>query len=208
MENPKVPFFISFITAYTKLLTETYKDGLFKDAKIWLSFEPENFVHWSRNRMIEKAISLGADFLIMVDDDMVLPPQTFTRLLEKAQEGGVVAPVMYQKHPPFKTVIYSQARDTGIVKQLDGIPKGLTGMLEVDGVGFGCVCIPTAVLKKIPAPWCELTKNESDRWKDGGEDLALCAKIRKLGTLIWVDLGLTVGHFGVSIVDEKGPRVV
>lgn len=185
-------FFGSFMTAIAALLS----DQSFKDWQIHFAVEHSNFTHSARNRLIKKALQVEADFLIMVDDDMILPAYVFIGMLTR--HLPFLALLAYRKYHPHAPVV-------GIKNQY-GKYQPLTdcknkGLMEVDAVGFGCVCMATEALKKIDPPWCFPIGEE-------GEDYDLCEKLKSLGVPIIVDTDTTAGHIGESIIDSEGAHVL
>jgi hypothetical protein len=71
-------------------------------------------------------------------------------------------------------------------------------LVEVEGVGMGCILTKTDLFKKIKKPYFEFTYNqESDDWL--GEDFNLFSKFRNIGENIYIDTELSreIGHLGI-----------
>ncbi len=161
----------------------------------------EMLVPYARERLAESALEIGADYLFMVDDDMMAPPDLFYKLVK--HDKDIIAPLAFTRNPDHKPVIYEtiEGYDKGI-----GTKYGLTRfvlnypknqLVECDAVGFGAVLIKTEVFRRMPKPW--FFGMEST-----GEDITLCLKARKLGFSVWMDTSVKLGHLGApTIITEE-----
>jgi hypothetical protein len=160
----------------------------------------ELMVAYARERFAETAIESGSDYLFMVDDDMLCPPDLFYRLV--AHDKDICAALAFTRNPDHKPVIYD------VIEGFDPITRTSYGktkfamnyprnqLVQCDAVGFGAVLIKTKVIKAI------FDRRETcffgmDRT---GEDVAFCTKARKLGFEVWMDTSTKLGHLGAPTV--------
>ena len=147
---------------------------------------------YARELLADEAIRVGAEFLLFVDDDMMVPKDMFPHLMKHADEADLIAPLCFQRLHPYNPVIYKLRE----VRQPNGqiyihsdtykdYPRNQT--FFTDAVGFGVVLIKTAVLKKLPKPWFFSNNNL-------GEDIFFCLEAKKRGFKLLVDTSIKVGH--------------
>lgn len=153
----------------------------------------EMLVPYARERLAESSLELGADYLFMIDDDMLAPPDLVHRLL--AHDKDIVAALAFTRNPDHKPVIYetiegmdrSVNQSYGMTRFVMNYPRN--ALVECDAVGFGAVLIKTDVFRKVPQPWFFGMERT-------GEDITLCIKARKAGFSVWMDTSIKLGHLG------------
>lgn len=156
--------------------------------------------HIAREILADEALKLGADYLYMIDDDMMLPVDCFERLL--AHDVDIVAPLAFMRKPPHHPVIYTVREGWDSAARMayfqnfsvKTYPKDK--LVECDAVGFGAVLIKTSVLRAIEKPWFAT-------WSRVGEDIGFCHKAKKAGIKIHCDTALKLGHLGDPIVVDE-----
>lgn len=161
----------------------------------------EMLVPYARERLAESALEIGADYLLMIDDDMLAPPDLFYKLV--AHDKDIIAPLAFTRNPDHKPVIYETVegfdpvagRRYGRTQFVLNYPKNQ--LVECDAVGFGAVLIKTEVFKRMPKPWFFGMEGT-------GEDITLCLKAKKLGFSVWMDTAIKLGHLGApTIITEE-----
>ena len=151
------------------------------------------FVAYARQQMAYTAVNNGFDYLLMIDDDMICPPDLFEKLLR--HNVDVIAPLAFMRFYPHKPVIYNVAEgyDT-VTKQhyyqnyvVDRYPKNQ--LVECDAVGFGSVLIKVDILEKLEKPWFMVMTG-------AGEDIHFCHQAKRAGFKIHMDTATKLGHLG------------
>lgn len=147
----------------------------------------------ARNSLVDLAIVNGCEYLLMLDDDMIVRPDLFERMVEHNkdvlgalyfQRGGAYHPVLmkrYLKKDGLVGVDFLHPFDPMIVKR---------GLYKLDGViGGGCMLFKVDVFRKIPQPYF---------WIDGivGTDVHICQQLQEAGVDLWVDTSIELGHVG------------
>lgn len=173
----------------------------------WDSFitTSDTFITEARNHIHDRFLERSkAPFLLMIDSDVLPPPDTIERLLK--HNLPVVSGVYHKKEKfPVKDeegnegivqrpVVYDYVRfdeDSQVFKFHNRFKDG-TGLEKVDGVGAGCLMLRRDVCEKIGKSPYNL--------KNGGEDLSFCRKITGCGYDIFVDWDLKCGHIGTFFV--------
>lgn len=147
-----------------------------------------------RNQAAKIALQHECDYLWFVDDDVLIPPNTYSLL--KARNVDIITPVTYIRSYPFKPMFFKAiyAVDTGAVGLMhyeDFLDVECENeLLEAAAIGFSCCLIRVDILKKVPPAWFVTGTGHT-------EDVYFCVKARqvldnKLG--IYVDRSFAVGH--------------
>jgi hypothetical protein len=136
----------------------------------------------NRNWLAARALKLECDKLLMIDDDMVFPPETLRVMLSSGKD--IVAVPLHTKVLP-RTVT---------VEPVEGSLASETRPGEVSRAGTGIMLIDTKVFQDVPQPWFSFEQNEFGMTLEG-EDWVFCKKARAQGFTIWNE-PLEVGHVG------------
>lgn len=165
----------------------------------------EIFVPFAREMLVDVALKYNADYLFMVDDDMIAPMDLFYRLVK--HDVDIVAPLAFTRNPPHRAVIFSVIEG---VDQVTRKPYFINNpvynyprekLVECDAVGFGAVLIKTSVFKKMPKPWFMGSMN-------CGEDVHFCVQAKKRGFQVFMDTSTKLGHLShpVVVTEEYSDR--
>ena len=158
----------------------------------YLFFDSSSILLNQREKLIEEAKLINSDYVLWLDSDMVLPSTTAIRLLEHNQD--IVGCNYLKRTKPLKPVAYKNIGDWDSFLPLT-IEENL---VEVEGVGMGCILMKTEIFNKIRKPYFEFTYNEkSDDWL--GEDFNLLKKLRMVGYKVYIDtlLSSEIKHMGL-----------
>jgi hypothetical protein len=145
------------------------------------------YIDKSRNVIVMEAMKFKADYLLFLDSDMEIPPDTIRRLL--AHNKDIIGCNYMRRKPPFSPI--------AIDKDKKNIEFGRKGIESVNIVPTGVLLINMDIFSCMRYPWfdCE--------WRDGiqyGEDTRFCAKTILGGVSeIWCDhdLSAEINHIGV-----------
>lgn len=157
----------------------------------------EIFVPYAREQLGTFALDTNSDYLFMVDDDMMAPPELFFDLVK--HDVDIVAPLAFTRNPPHKPVAFQAVEGWDPATQSDyylttnvmNYPRN--SLFECDAVGFGAVLIKTEVLKKMAKPWFMGSHGT-------GEDLHFCIAARKLGFHVFMDSATKLGHLSSPLI--------
>ena len=128
------------------------------------------------------------DYLFCVDSDISFAPDTLLKLLNHNQ--NIVAGIYIQRKPGLHII---EAYKGGVNIPYSEI-KG-KGLVEVDGVGFGCVLIKSEVLKRMSYPHF-VYKSALDHRFTHSEDVYFCGKAKELGYKVYIDPSILCDHHG------------
>ena len=149
-------------------------------------------VNYAREAMATAAIEQGMDYILMIDDDQIVPRDMFERLYKTAQAtgAGIVSPMVTQRFHPFNPVMWKHSFDEA-QKAIsctfieDYEPNTV---VPCDAVGFGVVLIKVDVIKQVKVP--RFFSNTHL-----GEDIYFCMKARgEAKAKIVMDTAIKVGH--------------
>ena len=158
-------------------------------------------VAFARNTIATRAIELDADYVFMVDNDVVLPKNALRHLTEdiKDVQLGVYARRTKDAEPgDDKTVIFHDHVDDWsekyTVSELNEFrDKGIYKLL-VRGGGMGCALIKTDVFKQLRFPYFQWVHFMSGVQKHLSEDLFFCDQCRGYHIPIYTDTRVRCGH--------------
>lgn len=168
-----------------------------------VAFQIGSLIYTSRNELAQRSIRMGSDFTLWFDSDMVFGPDTVERLHKTMKETGadIVSGLYYRRTPPFSPVVVKELR----VNEAQGMTEMVefeeipSEPFEADGVGFGCVLMPTDIFIDIQQEYHDLFTPVNRM----GEDLSFCWRAKSMGFKIVVDPRIKLGHVGHSIIDES-----
>jgi hypothetical protein len=131
-----------------------------------------------------------ADYLFMVDDDMLLPPGILDQLL--VLDLPIVAPIFFRSGVPFDPLVYDIDSETNDPVPIQDYP--VDQVFEAPGgVGGGCVLIKTEVFRALDEPYWYYPMNPKV-----GTDLEFCRRAREKGFPSYCDSRILVQQMAAS----------
>ena len=129
---------------------------LHKPCPCFMSVVERQAIEKCRNHFVQQALASGADYLLMIDDDNPIPPETLELLLE--DDKDIVGATILSRNPNAEGIhdlcaFYSHEHEVEgkILKLYDNIvdfrEKG--DLHKVDGLGTGCILIKRHVLEEM-----------------------------------------------------------
>lgn len=135
----------------------------------------------NRNKIVQDALDFKADYLFMVDTDMVFPDDALYKLMRADKDiiGGT-----YNKRSMPITPIHRAPREV--------MPQHV---FKVNAVPTGLILIKAKVLQTMEPPWFAV------QWLEGvkfmGPDIYFCEKAtRTYGFEVWLDPTIDIKHIG------------
>lgn len=169
-------------------------EQLQKPSSLRLYMDPNLPLDVNRNNAVREALETGAEYLLFVDHDNILPPDTLVRLLE--YNVPVVGCLYFERKYPHLPLIYTFEEDYHTVRVEYNYPKGL---VKCDVIGLGCSLFKVDVFRQLEDPWF-CYKYSGKTW--GTEDIAFFHKLKDAGVDVYIDTTHTVGHLTSTVVDE------
>lgn len=158
----------------------------------YLYFDSSTILLNQREKLIDEAIKMEADYVLWLDSDMMFPSNVVLKLL--AHNKDIVACNYMKRSLPMKTVAYTDLNDWDSWVPMEPQEE----LVKVKGIGMGCILMKTDVFKKLEKPYFEFRfKEDTKDWF--GEDFILQDKIQKVGYEIFVDtmLSMEIKHVGI-----------
>jgi hypothetical protein len=157
-----------------------------------------NFIPGQREVAARRALALDADVLIMLDDDMILPPHALTAVTDalRADPALAVVGALYYSRDGLRPMAtqHWDSRDTTSA----AVPAFGDGVAYVDGVGFGCVALRVSALRSLSAPYFSTQvyiEERAARVRICNEDYLYCARVRAAGFRVGLHGGVRCRHF-------------
>lgn len=153
--------------------------------------------------LINQAFQDCPDFdrLVVLEHDMIVPHDAFTRIAQYGYEHDIVGSVYFKHDYPFHTMAWMQVKPpmfSPITAQRIKEMKESPGLYEVDGVAMGL----TSIARHVLEDW----NYEVPMWNPApplvGHDLHFCNEAKKpqhgsnkdRAFKIWLDSGIGCGH--------------
>jgi hypothetical protein len=177
-----------FAYSLTQLVKTTSEVGI----DTYLYFDSSTILLNQREKLIDEAIKMEADYVLWLDSDMMFPSNVVLKLL--AHNKDIVACNYMKRSLPMKTVAYTDLNDWDSWVPMEPQEE----LVKVKGIGMGCILMKTDVFKKLEKPYFEFRfKEDTKDWF--GEDFILQDKIQKVGYEIFVDtmLSMEIKHVGI-----------
>lgn len=156
----------------------------------------------ARNRIAQKAIDGGYDYVLMVDNDVTLPKSVLVDMLDDPRDvclgyyahrdtdniyrGRTSVCKLGWYNYPLESE-YTAAEMTELRGQ--GVHK-----VAIHGGGMGCALIRVSVFKALPYPWYDWVNYADDNRGMLSEDLFFCERCKACGVTVWTDTRAGCGH--------------
>ena len=144
----------------------------------------------ARNNIVQKALSGGFNYILMVDSDVVIPSDTLKNMLEYPTEICLgLCPRKNTKNGT--TCIYKMGQvNYQNAYTYYNLPK--ENRLIVHGGGMACALIKVDIFKDLQYPYFKyVTYNNGSELS---EDLYFCSQAKANGYNIFVDTRVRCGH--------------
>ena len=163
----------------------------------------------ARNKIAQKAIDLQTDYVLMVDNDVVLPENALKLLLEGAKDiclGYYPHRGTDNRYNGRTCICMLNDRETGeayynfpleseyTAKEMKDLMDAGEKKIPVHGGGMGCALIRTDVFRKTSYPWYDWVNYGDANRGMLSEDLFFCVLCRNSGYTIYTDVRVGCGH--------------
>jgi len=157
-----------------------------------------NFIPGQRELCVRRALALRADVLVMIDDDMQVPPDAIVMLCDALalDPSLAVAGALYYSRDGIRPM--AATRWTSENTTTAAVPGFRDGIVKVDAVGFGCVALRVAALGSLAPPYFDaqiFIEEGAARVRLCNEDFLLCERLRGAGYGIALHAGVRCGHY-------------
>ena len=174
------------------LLNYNWQKGI--ETKVF--YNMSTLIQTKRENLVKAARSWAATHILWLDSDMSFPFYTAYKLLD--HRVPIVAGNYTTRQTPYKTVAYSQLGGEwdSYLKHNKDVPL-TKDLIEVEGVGMGCMLTSMAVFDRLSKPYFPVTwMPEAEDYL--GEDINFCTAARALGYKIQIDdiISRQLNHLG------------
>ena len=163
--------------------------------RIQLTYPVAKPITNNRNTIVQKFLATDCDYLMMIDSDIVPPPNILTLV---DFDKDIATPLMFVRQKGLLIPLFLKRNKDGMYDAADYLNK--TGMQEVDATGTGCIVIKREVVKSMK--YLFQNRYDEDGIKTLGNDFAFCQDAKKLGYKVWVHLDYVAGHHSVQDLKE------
>lgn len=162
----------------------------------------------ARNKIAQRAIDMNTDYVLMVDNDVVLPKDTLTLLLEDAKDiclgyyphrgadnrynGRTCVCRLYDADG--KAYYHYPLESEYTAKEMAEFIEREDKKIQIHGGGMGCALIKTDVFRKIPYPWYDWVNYGDANRGMLSEDLYFCQLAQNSKYQIFTDVRAKCGH--------------
>lgn len=162
----------------------------------------------ARNRIVMTAQQNKADYILMVDNDVIIPPETIELFLDEPVDvclgayahrdtdniyrGRTCLCRLYQPNGQkyFNYPLESEYE----AKELILLEEAGEKKIQIHGGGMGCAFIKTSVFNKINYPWYDWVNYSDDNRGMLSEDLYFCEQCRSKDIPIYTDVRVKAKH--------------
>lgn len=162
----------------------------------------------ARNRIAQMAIDKNVDYVLMVDNDVVIPGDALNNFLENPKNVclGYYAHRDNDNIYRGRTCVCKLQTETGsrwhnypleseyTAEELSDLRKKRKYKIKIHGGGMGCAFIKTSVFEKIEYPWFDWVNYKDEQRGMLSEDLYFCEQCKKNSILIYTDTRVNCGH--------------
>ena len=199
------------VPTYETIYPDTFKSIWDMDRcghEVLFEFVRGYTVDAARNKAAEKAMALDADYILMVDNDVVIPKQTIMWMLEDAKDvclgsyahrnqdniyfGNSNICRLYDAKG--KKNFNYMIEDEYTAQELDQLRAEGQTKIRVHGGGMGCAFIKTDLFRRLQYPWYKWVNYPGKKRTGLSEDLYFCEQCRKNGVPIYTDVRVQCGH--------------
>lgn len=199
------------------------------DSMIEAILDVYEYVGWDRSKVIRKPFARGqtamsrtwlgkeamdeeAEWFFWMDDDMLIPPGTFQKLMDHAKTGkNIVSATYFSRSHAVLTgegdypICAFDMVDAETNKPFAPPPLEPRGLKETQVVGFGCLLMHRSVFEDV---W-KLSKGVPFRTEGFlTEDVYFLSFARKAGHSVWLDTSIVCGHLkDVCVTDKNRERL-
>jgi hypothetical protein len=158
-----------------------------------------NFVPAQRDVILDRALELGADVVVMCDDDMILPSDALRLLcaaLDADPQAGIAGALYYSRDGLRPMVVDGWNANDATKGWIPAFDERTP--VAVDGVGFGCIAVAASAVRALARPFFAshvFVERGAGRVRVCDEDYLFCARIRAQGHRVLLHPGVRCGHY-------------
>lgn len=162
----------------------------------------------ARNRIAQRALDLDTDYVLMVDNDVVLPKDVLLNMLEDQKDvclgyyahrdsdnlyrGRTSVCRLYDQNG-VEYFNYPLSSEYTAAEMTDLLVNG-ERKIQIHGGGMGCALIRTEMFRRLRYPWYDWVNYDDDNRGMLSEDLYFCEQCKMEAIPIYTDVRAGCGH--------------
>jgi len=168
--------------------------------EVKIEFLAGSLIYAAREKLCDKAIEEGFDYILWLDSDMIFEPDLMEILF--AADKDFVTGLYFTRKMPWLPVIFKDLDVGGIGEgpralQYTEYPKN--ELFEIEGCGFGAVLMKVDVALKVINKF----RTAFTPMLGAGEDIAFCLRAKELGIPMYCDSSIKLGHITRVVSNEE-----
>lgn len=162
----------------------------------------------ARNNIVMRALESGAEYVMMVDNDVTPPKDALVNLMSHDVDvvGGYYAHrdadniyrgrtcVCKLMAPNNEYYFNYPAESEYTAGELHELRDSGDHIVQIHGGGMGCILVKTRVFKRIQYPWFDWVNHPDESRGMLSEDLFFCEQLKVAHIPIYVDTRVACGH--------------
>ena len=199
------------VPTYENIMPDTFKAIYDLDKgghEVLFEFVRGYDVATARNNIAQKALDLNVDYVLMVDNDVVLPKDALLNLLDDPREVclGFYAHRDRDNIYRGRTCVCKLLDEFGVMnfnypleseytaEELRDLRSSGEYKVQIHGGGMGCALISTDVFRRIEYPWYDWVNYNDEHRGMLSEDLYFCEQCKREDIPIYTDTRVVCGH--------------
>jgi len=190
-------------TGFMKSLLQMNRTG-----EIGFSIISSSLIYDARNSLAKHGVDGEFDRILWLDSDMEFSPDLFERLSNDMDENDldIVGGLYFTRREPSIPVVYQKVGyyhsddDEVTPVALNYYEYPQDQLFPCEGIGFGAVLVKVDLIKKVQEkhglPFSPIL--------GFGEDLSFCMRARDVGSEIYCDSRVMIGHIGLKTYTHEG----
>lgn len=162
----------------------------------------------ARNNIAQMGLNIGADYVLMVDNDVTIPVNALVQLLDDPKDVtlGYYAhrdtnnqysgrTCICRLHQPDGELYFNYPLESEYTAdEMHGMEANGKYKVQIHGGGMGCAFIKTDIFRKLSYPWYDWVNYGDAHRGMLSEDLYFCEKCKQAGIPIYTDTRVACGH--------------
>ena len=145
----------------------------------------------ARNTIADKALEGGYDYVLMIDSDVIVPPDTIELCMTDPVD--ICFGFCPRKNAKDKrSAVFKYGPAYGACYTYDELNQMDPGRVEIRGAGAACAMIRTDVFEHLKYPYFKYVSYANKTFLS--EDLYFCSRAREKGYQLWADTRIRCGH--------------
>lgn len=191
-------------TGFMKSLLQMQRVG-----EVGFSITASSLIYDARNQLAKHGVDGEFDRILWLDSDMEFDTDLFVRLSNDMDENNldIVGGLYFTRRMPSIPVVYQKVGYYHSDEKNEVSPVALNyyeypqdQLFPCEGIGFGTVLVKVELIKKVQEkhglPFSPIL--------GFGEDLSFCMRARDVGSEVYCDSRIKVGHIGLHTYTDEG----